>query len=111
MKLFGLQHYIFKVIESKQIYPSKRCYVFILIDAVFADSFLSPIKKVDIVSNCQPEGIKRKQRELEIESIEALRKRLEENYQVQVNVLDDREHELQEKNKALDLKKKEKVAA
>mgnify|MGYP001308524587 CR=1 FL=1 len=84
-----------------------------LFDAVFADSFFSPMRTVYVVSDSQLEEIKRNQREEELENIEASRKRLEESYQAQVKVLDDREHELQDEIKALASakKKKEKVAA
>ena len=84
-----------------------------LFDAVFADSFFSPKRTVYVVSDSQLEEIKRNQREKELENIEASRKRLEESYQAQVKVLDDREHELQEEIKALApaKKKKEKVTA
>ena len=79
-----------------------------LIDAVFADSFFSPMRTVYVVSDSQLEGIKRNQREEELESIETSRKRLEESYQARVKVLDKREHELQEEIKALAPAKKEK---
>ena len=72
-----------------------------LFDAVFADYFFSPIKTVYVVSDSQLEEIKRSQREEELENIEASRKRLEENYQTRVKVLDKREHELQEEINAL----------
>ena len=72
-----------------------------LFDAVFADSFFSPMRTVYVVSDSQLEEIKRNQREEELENIEASRKRLEESYQSRVKVLDEREHELQEEIKAL----------
>ena len=82
-----------------------------LFDAVFADSFFSPMRTVYVVSDSQLEEIKRNQREEELENIETSRKGLEESYQARVKVLDDREHELQEEIKALApaKKKKEKV--
>ena len=79
-----------------------------LFDAVFADSFFSPMRTVYVVSDSQLEEIKRNQREEELENIEASRKRLEESYKARVKVLDDREHELQEEIKALSPAKKEK---
>ena len=79
-----------------------------LFEAVFADSFFSPMKTVYVVSDSQLEVIKRNQRDGELENIEASRKRLEESYQSRVKVLDDREHELQEEIKALSPAKKEK---
>ena len=72
-----------------------------LFDAVFADSFFSPMRSVYVVSDSQLEEIKRNQREEELENIETSRKRLEESYQARVKVLDKREHELQEEIKAL----------
>ena len=72
-----------------------------LFDAVFADSFFSPMRTVYVVSDSQLEEIKRNQREEELENIETSRKRLEESYQARVMVLDEREHELEEEIKAL----------
>ena len=84
-----------------------------LFDAVFSDSFFSPMRTVYVVSDSQLEELKRKQHQEELDNIEASRKRLEENYQARVKVLDDREHDLQEEIKALApaKKKKEKVSA
>ena len=79
-----------------------------LFDAVFADSFFSPMRTVYVVSDSQFEEIKRNQREEGLENIETSRKRLEESYQVRVKVLEDREHELQEEIKSLTPAKKEK---
>ena len=79
-----------------------------LFDAVFADSYFSPMRTVYVVSDSQLEEIKRNQREEELENIETSRKRLEESYQARVKVLDEREHELQEELKALAPAKKEK---
>ena len=79
-----------------------------LFDAVFSDSFFSPMRTVYVVSDSQLEEIKRNQREEELENIETSRKRLEESYQARVKVLDEREHELQEEIKALAPAKKEK---
>ena len=78
-----------------------------LFDAVFADSFFSPMRTVYVVSDSQLEEIKRNQREEELENIEASRKRLEKSYQARVKVLDDREHELKEEIKALAPAKKD----
>ena len=84
-----------------------------LFDAVFADSFFSPMRTVYVVSDSQLEEIKRNQRKEELDKIDSSRKRLEESYQARVKVLDDREHELQQEINALApaKKKKEKVAA
>ena len=79
-----------------------------LFDAVFADSFFSPMRTVYVVSDSQLEEIKRNQREEELENIETSRKRLYESYQARVKMLDEREHELQEEIKALAPAKKEK---
>ena len=82
-----------------------------LLDAVFADSFLSPMRTVYVVSDSQLEELKRKQHQDELDNIEASRKRLEESYQTRVKVLADRETELKEELKALAPanKKKEKL--
>ena len=82
-----------------------------LFDAVFADSFVSPMRTVYVVSDSQLEEIKRKQHQDELDNIEASRKRLEESYQARVKVLADREVELKEELKAIAPanKKKEKL--
>ena len=82
-----------------------------LFDAVFADSFVSPMRTVYVVSDSQLDELKRKQHQDELDNIEASRKRLEENYQARVKVLEEREVELQEEIKALAPanKKKEKL--
>ena len=82
-----------------------------LFDAVFVDSFFSPMRTVYVVSDSQLEEIRRNQREEELQNIETSRKRLEENYQARVKVLDEREQELQEEIKALAPVKKEKITA
>ena len=79
-----------------------------LFDSLFADSFFSPMRTVYVVSDSQLEEMKRKQHQEELDNIETSRKRLEENYQARVKVLDEREHELQEEIKALAPAKKEK---
>ena len=82
-----------------------------LFDAVFSDSFLSPMRTVYVVSDSQLEELKRKEHQEELENIENSRKRLEESYQARVKVLEEREHELQEELKALAPAKKEKATA
>ena len=82
-----------------------------LFDAVFSDSFMSPLRTVYVVSDSQLEELKRKQHQEELDNIEASRKRLEDSYQARVKVLTDREVELQEELKALAPVKKEKVSA
>ena len=72
-----------------------------LFDAVFADSFFSPMRKVYVVSDSQLEEIKRNQSQEELDNIEASRKQLEESYQARVKVLDEREQELQDEIKTL----------
>ena len=72
-----------------------------LLDAVFSDSFLSPMRTVYVVSDSQLEELKRKEHQEELENIENSRKRLEESYQARVKVLEEREHELQEELKAI----------
>jgi hypothetical protein len=56
-----------------------------LFDAVFADSFFSPLRTVYVVSDSQLEEIKRNKREDELENIEASRKSLEECYHAHVH--------------------------
>ena len=72
-----------------------------LFDAVFADSFFSPMRTVYVVSDSQLEELKRKQHQDELDNIEASRKRLEESYQTRVKVLADREIELKEELKVI----------
>ncbi|WP_320674909.1 hypothetical protein [Prochlorococcus sp. MIT 1341] len=72
-----------------------------LFDAVFADSFFSPMRTVYVVSDSQLEEIKLKQRQEELDNLEASRKRLEKTYQSRIKIIDEREHELQEELKAL----------
>ena len=72
-----------------------------LFDTLVADSFFSSMRTVYVVSDSQLEEIKRKQRQEELENLEASRKRLEETYHSRIKILDEREHELQEELKAL----------
>ena len=72
-----------------------------LFDKVVLDSFFSPMRTVYVVSASQLEEIKRKQRQEELDNLEASRKRLEESYQSRINVINEREHELQKGLKAL----------
>ena len=72
-----------------------------LFGTVLADSFFSPMRTVYVVSDSQLEEIKRKQRQEELDNLEASRKRLEETYHSRIKILDEREHELQEELKAL----------
>ena len=79
-----------------------------LFDAVFADSFFSPMRTVYVVSDSQLEELKRKEHQEELDNIETSRKRLEESYHARVKVLEEREHELQEELKAIAPANKEK---
>ena len=79
-----------------------------LFDAVFSDSFLSPMRTVYVVSDSQLEELKRKEHQEELDNIETSRKRLEENYKACVKVLEEREHALQEELKAIAPANKEK---
>ena len=72
-----------------------------LLDAFIADSFFSPMRTVYVVSDSQLEEIKRKQRQEELDNLEASRKRLEETYHSRIKIIDEREHELREELKAL----------
>ncbi len=72
-----------------------------LFDAVFADSFFSPMRTVYVVSDSQLEELKRKEHQEELDNIETSRKRLEESYQTRVKVLADREIELKEELKVI----------
>ena len=59
------------------------------------------MRTVYVVSDSQLEEIKLKQRQEELDNLEASRKRLEESYQSRIKIIDEREHELQEELKAL----------
>ena len=59
------------------------------------------MRTVYVVSDSQLEEIKLKQRQEELDNLEASRKMLEENYQSRIKIIDEREHELQEELKAL----------
>tara|TARA_A100001037_G_C14807833_1_gene481863 strand:- start:223 stop:516 length:294 start_codon:yes stop_codon:yes gene_type:complete len=72
-----------------------------LFDTFFTDSFISPTRTVYVVSDSQLEEIKRKQRQQELDNLEASRKSLEETYHSRIKIIDEREHELQEELKAL----------
>ena len=72
-----------------------------LFDALVADSFLSPMRTVYVVSDSHLEEIRRNQRQQELDNLETSRERLEETYQSRIKIIDEREHELQEELKAL----------
>ena len=67
-----------------------------LFDSLIADSFFSPMKTVYVVSDSQLEEIKRKQRQEELDNLEASRKRLEETYHSRIKIIDEQLHGLQE---------------
>ena len=79
-----------------------------LFDTILSDSFFSPMRTVYVVSDSQLEEIKRKQSQEELDNLEASRKRLEENYQSRIKIIDEREHELQEELKVLAKEEEEK---
>ncbi len=72
-----------------------------LLDNILADSFFSPMRTVYVVSDSQLEEIKRKQRQEELDNLEASRKRLEETYQSRIKIIHERENELKEELKSL----------
>ena len=80
-----------------------------LFDTFISDPFLTPHRTVYVISDSQLEEIKRKQRQEELDNIEASRKRLETTYLSRIKILDEREHELQEELKALAPAEKETV--
>ena len=59
------------------------------------------MRTVYVVSDSQLEEIKLKQRQEELDNLEASRKKLEETYQSRIKIIDEREHELQKELKAL----------
>ncbi len=73
------------------------------------DSFLSPVRTVYVVSDSQLEEIKRRQRQEELDNLEASRRRLDNVYQSRIKILDEREQELHDELKALVPTKKEAV--
>ncbi len=91
----------FNNLEQSKGVPAQNIMYTSLFDAVFADSFFSPMRTVYVVSDSQLEEIKRKQRQEELNNLEASRKMLEENYQSRIKIIDEREHELQEELKSL----------
>ena len=83
-----------------------------LFDAFVADSFFSPMRTVYVISDSQLEEITRKQRQDELDNLEASRKRLEKAYKSRVKIIDEREHELREELKTLaSTEKKTELAA
>ncbi len=86
--------------QSKGV-PAQEIMYTSFFDNVFADSFFSPMSTVYVVSDSQLEEIKRKQRKEELDNLEAARKRLEENYQSRIKIIDERELELQEELRSL----------
>ena len=72
-----------------------------LFDIFLTDSLFSPTRTVYVVSDSQLEEIKRKQRQQELDNLEASRKSLEETYHSRIKIIDEREHEIQEELQAL----------
>ncbi len=83
------------------VVPAQNIMYTSFFERVFADSFFSPVRTIYVVSDGQLDEIKRKQRQEELENLEASRKRLEESYQSRVKIISEREHELQEELKSL----------
>ena len=73
-----------------------------LFNTIVSDSFFSPMRTVYVVSDSQLAEIKRKQRQEELDNLEASRKRLKENYEARIKIIDEREHALQCELKALE---------
>ena len=101
INFFGLPPIRSYLSGSKQSCTRKKIMYTSLFDTLVADSFFSPMRTVYVVSDSQLEEIKHKQRQEELDNLEASRKRLEENYQSRIKILDERQHELQEELKAL----------
>ena len=59
------------------------------------------MRTVYVISDIQLEELKRKQRQEELDNLEASRKKLEETYHSRIKIIDEREYELQEELKAL----------
>ena len=72
-----------------------------LFNAFVADSFFSPLRTVNVVSEGIFEEIKRQQRQQKLDNLVSSRKRLEANYQSRIKIIDAIEHELQEELKSL----------
>ena len=81
--------------------PAQEIMYTSLFDALVSDSLFSPMRTVYVVSDSQLEEIQRNQRQLELDNLEASRKRLEETFQSRIKIIDEREHELQEELKSL----------
>ncbi len=91
----------YRDLEQSKGVPAQNIMYTSLFDTLFADSFFSPTRTVYVVSDSQLEEIKLKQRQEELDNLEASRKRLESTYQSRIKIIDEREHELQEELKAL----------
>ena len=76
------------------MYPS-------LFHSFLTDSFFAPTRTVYVVSDSQLEELKRKQHQEALEDIEVSRKKLEETYQAQIKILDERKVELKKELKTL----------
>ena len=70
------------------------------------------MRNIYVVSDSQLEEIKHKQRQEELDDLKASRKRLTENYQSSIKIIDEREHELQHELRRLgSAEKKPEVSA
>ena len=72
-----------------------------LLDSFLVDSFVSTNRTVYVVSDSQLDEIKRKQRQEELDNLEASRTRLKATYQSRIKIIDEREDELQEELRGL----------
>ena len=82
-----------------------------LFDNFFSDSFFAPHRTVYVVSDSQLEELKKRQHQEELENLAESRKRLEDNYQSRIKILDERETELKEELKTVALAEKEAAQA
>ena len=71
-----------------------------LFDTIFADSFFSPIRTINVTSELPEIKIRRHQEELD--KLQVFRKRLKEIYQSLTKIINERNHELKEEVKSLE---------
>ena len=77
-----------------------------LLESLIADSYIAPNRTLYVISDSQLDELKRKQRQGELDDIEASRQRLEESYRSRIKILDDRLSQLQEEHKPVTPSKK-----
>ncbi len=82
-----------------------------IFDSFLSEPFFSPMRTVYVVSDSRLEEIKRKERQHELDNLEFSRKRLQENYEARIKIINEREHELHEELKALKPVQKETIKA